>query len=289
MRPEVPTAPPPRERRAWRGRAAATATAFVAALLALAGCAGDLATQGEALRLLGGGLERAVLHEQYAVTLNAVGGLRPYTFTLTGGELPPGLALENGAFRGVPTEVGAFEVTVQVSDANLSRVTQTYTLQVVRTPQPRLVVDAPLTEVRGDVTLRVRLEDARSVTGVRSLISWDPEVYSLVEASPVSARRDVALLWQAEPGLLRADVAGLGRQLTGNPELFRLTLRPTTPPVRVQVTFAAEVVSASADPDRKHDYLTGVVGAAPRPATSEDAGPTPGPADSPGDSGEQQP
>lgn len=276
MRHDRPSAPP-RSRRA--GLAAALA-GLLALLFTLGGCAGELATKGEALRLLGGNLARGVVFEPYAATLNAVGGLRPYTFTLLTGSLPPGLVLDNGAIRGAPTEPGTFEVTVQVSDANLSRVSQSFTLQVVKAPEPRFVLDAPLTEVRSEVTLRARLEDARGVTGVRGLVTWDAERFALAETGPEAGGRGLGLVWQAAAGSLQVDVVGLGKELTGSPELFRFTLRPLTPPARVQATYTVEVVSSSADPDRRHDYLTGSVGGAPNPAvpaveTAPDVEPAP--------------
>ncbi len=54
----------------------------------------------------------------YSTTLAATGGLPPYAWWLTGGELPPGLELdvELGVISGTPTVVGTFNFTVEVSD-----------------------------------------------------------------------------------------------------------------------------------------------------------------------------
>lgn len=261
------------------GRRSVVLAALTAAALALlAACAGDLTTRGEALRLLGSDLPRAILREPYEGTVQAVGGLRPYTFTLTSGALPPGIALQNGVLRGAATEVGTFEVTISVSDANLSQVSQSYTLQVAATLPPRFVIAAPDTEVRSPVTVRARLEDARLVTAARALITWDPAQLTLSAAGPAASRRDVALVWRAAPGELQVDLAALGNTLGGNLELFSFVLEPVATPTRVQAGYSVEVLSASADPDRQHDYLTGAFGT--RPAA---AGPSAPPTEPTGD------
>ncbi len=231
----------------------------------LAGCTGDMTTRGEALRLVGQDLPAAVLLEPYEGQLHAVGGLRPYTFTLTAGTLPNGITLQNGVLRGVAAEAGSFEMTVEVSDANLSRVSQDYTLQVGAPPPPRFALVAPETEVRGPVTLRARLEGARLTTAVRSLVTWDPERFELA-GEPKAARRDVAILWRGAPGELQVDLAALGTTLGGDVELFSFTLTPRTPPATAALRYEAEVLTTSGDPARQHEFLTGSVG---RPTAPE--------------------
>ncbi|MFA5568124.1 MAG: Ig domain-containing protein [Trueperaceae bacterium] len=263
---------------------------LVAIGLVLSACAGDVAPRGEALRLVGNDIPRGIVHEAYDGTFHAVGGLRPYTFSITSGALPAGITLQNGVLRGIPTEVGTFALTVEVSDANLSRVSQKYTLQVTSPPPTRFVLDAPQTEVRGGVTVRAKLEEARAVTGVRSLVTWNPEVFRLADGGPVAGRPGVALFWRAEAGELQVDLAPLGKSLDGSVELYRFTLVPVAPPVRVQASYAAEVLSTSLDPERQHEYLSGVVGAAPRPrpeTSLEEPGDQSRPPDTHGEEGDQ--
>ena len=56
----------------------------------------------------------------YTGTLNATGGLAPYSWAVTGGALPPGLRLSpNGTLSGIPTISGQYSVTFTVTDSNL--------------------------------------------------------------------------------------------------------------------------------------------------------------------------
>src|SRR5262249_31685061 len=46
------------------------------------------------------------------------GGAAPYTYTLAGGSLPPGMTLDpGGSIQGTATQLGTFTFTVQVADA----------------------------------------------------------------------------------------------------------------------------------------------------------------------------
>jgi len=68
--------------------------------------------------------------EPYSAHLEMTGGVPPYSFSLAGGELPPGLTLDSdtGEISGQPARSGEFSVTVSSRDAHARVSRQTYTL-----------------------------------------------------------------------------------------------------------------------------------------------------------------
>jgi hypothetical protein len=72
----------------------------------------------------------------YTTTLAATGGTAPYTWSLSSGTLPTGLALASstGVISGAPSATGVSNFTVQVSDANSATATQALSLNVTASP-----------------------------------------------------------------------------------------------------------------------------------------------------------
>jgi hypothetical protein len=54
----------------------------------------------------------------YSEPLSAIGGVAPYTWSVTEGSLPPGIALNGSTLSGTPTLGGVFSFTVTVSDSS---------------------------------------------------------------------------------------------------------------------------------------------------------------------------
>jgi hypothetical protein len=72
----------------------------------------------------------------YSATLAASGGLAPYTWSIPGGGLPPGLTLDTatGAISGIPSTAGAFGFTAQVTDAASQTATKGLAISVTAAP-----------------------------------------------------------------------------------------------------------------------------------------------------------
>ncbi len=88
----------------------------------------------------------------YSATVNATGGLKPYTWALTGGALPAGLMLSaSGTISGTPTASGNALVQLTVTDAGGQSKTVTYsffingagTLTITSGPPPAVLAGTP--------------------------------------------------------------------------------------------------------------------------------------------------
>jgi hypothetical protein len=87
-------------------------------------------------------LPGANLGVAYAQTLQAVGGVEPYTWELVSGTLPPGLSLAaDGVLDGVPTAAGQKAVTIRVVDAMGLASTNAFSLAVTNFRRLPLVED----------------------------------------------------------------------------------------------------------------------------------------------------
>ncbi|SDA92623.1 putative Ig domain-containing protein [Mesorhizobium qingshengii] len=85
----------------------------------------------------------------YSAALNpATGGTSPYTYAVTGGALPPGVALSaSGNLSGTPSAAGSFNFSVTATDSSTgtgpySSAPQAYTLNVVNIPPVANAVSA---------------------------------------------------------------------------------------------------------------------------------------------------
>ena len=68
----------------------------------------------------------------YSQTLQATGGVKPYTWSLAAGTLPPGLSLNaaTGVISGTPTTRGTWSFTVRVQDSQAPAASDTQALSL---------------------------------------------------------------------------------------------------------------------------------------------------------------
>jgi hypothetical protein len=98
-----------------------------------------------ATTLGGSGARPSEVGRPYGAKLEATGGRGPYTWIVSGGALPPGLAIDPVAstVSGIPTAAGSFPLTLQLTDSIGSSTTLSVTLVVA----PKLAITT--TRLRG--------------------------------------------------------------------------------------------------------------------------------------------
>lgn len=81
-------------------------------------------------------LPNSIQNVFYSQTLQATSGTLPYTWSISAGTLPTGLALDSttGILSGGATIAGSYSFTVQVTDVNANSATQPFASFVVQPP-----------------------------------------------------------------------------------------------------------------------------------------------------------
>jgi hypothetical protein len=114
--------------------AAYQATAVVAIVIAAAACGSC-----QPLGITTASVPAGTVGSAYSATLAASGGTSPYTWSISAGQLPPGLTLASatGVISGTPSSAGAYSLTAMVTDSASPHNTasQTYTLTIGSTSQ----------------------------------------------------------------------------------------------------------------------------------------------------------
>jgi FtsP/CotA-like multicopper oxidase with cupredoxin domain len=110
----------------------------------------------------------------YSQTLTAIGGTTPYTWSVSIGSLPPGLAVTpaTGVLGGTPTTAGTFGFTIMVTDNFGATATKSFTIII----NPALAITT-LTLPPGDVG--VAYSQTLGMTGGTSPFAWSVSVGTL--------------------------------------------------------------------------------------------------------------
>lgn len=110
------------------------------------------------LEVLTTNLPSAAVAEDYDTQLVAVGGTRPYTWTLLSGTLPAGLTLESsGAVRGIPAAAGTNALVFMVADDTTNSVQQPLSLVITGTIPALTIATTNLPAVQGSWPYLVEL------------------------------------------------------------------------------------------------------------------------------------
>lgn len=109
------------------------------------------------------GLPPALIEAVYAVQLRGQGGRdTSYVFTVTSGQLPPGLTLgSSGTFSGTPTTTGTYTFTVQIQSGSETG-SKTFVLRVVPDDIARYnITEFPIVAIPADIRPHVDTAIAR--------------------------------------------------------------------------------------------------------------------------------
>jgi hypothetical protein len=123
--------------------------------------------------------------------LNATGGIQPYTWSISAGSLPPGLALTSstGQISGTPTTSGTYSFTAKVTDSSNPQQTATANLSIV--------VNAALTITTTSVpngSVGVSYSATVDATGGVQPYTWTIHTGSLPPGLSLSSSNNIATI-----------------------------------------------------------------------------------------------
>lgn len=200
-------------------------------------------------------LPTGTLQVAYSQSITAVGGTPPYTFTISAGQLPPGITLQSsGALTGTAATMGTFNFTVQGTDNFGYIATKPFQLSIA--PVGPLLQVSPL-QLTFNAALGGAIPPSQTVAIVAP--SDDPVTYA-AQILPVSGATPAWLTISqsggAVPATLTVNVAPAGLKAATYQATIQITVPANTSqaPINVQVslTISSTAPTLSAVPAALH-------------------------------------
>jgi len=139
-------------------------------------------------------LSSGVVGTSYRATLAATGGTSPYSWSVTSGSLPAGLALSSstGVISGTPSASGTSSFTVTVTDSSSPTQTASAALTIVTAPAPALPSALVLSAIApGSGTVGTTYHQALQASGGTSPYTWSVASGSLPAGLTLSSSTGV--------------------------------------------------------------------------------------------------
>lgn len=140
----------------------------------------------------------------YSAGFAASGGVAPYSWSVSAGSLPPGLALGgDGSLSGTPTEAGQWPFTVQAADAKGSVATAAFSLTVVAGAAPAAPTTVPTV---GSSNWSGYVLSGGPYTGVTGTFNV-PSIYASATDTATAEWVGIDGTSSSDPGIIQAGIA----------------------------------------------------------------------------------
>jgi len=175
-------------------------------------------------------LPEGKVNQSYDQKLEAKGGVPPYGWSLTAGNLPPGLNLSgNGLISGTPTKEGSYNFTVQVKDTKEATDKKEFSLKITAGPIPETVVEVGKESgLPGQsIALPVDIKKVKDLCGAKFELNYDPKVAVATAAEKGSLVKDFlfeANLKEADKGKIILGMMGTNG-VSGSGNLAKITFK----------------------------------------------------------------